>query len=353
MPLPTVLRYLPARLRPLQNPVVWMPALALGLVGVFAWEYKNHPEWLQWGGVDTDAAVETGLTPEEQAGIAEIDTLDVLINEANSNSPAVTDPGADLDAGSENGDAETDSSLLSATDPQIEALTPFADYLAQYQLPGTVRSEPGGSANAPSQPGAIDQGPRAANGNAAPDNSLFLLSQPAPVVRESALSRALSDRAASAAQQPTETPEANQSRPPSRQASVDAPAESAPSENLPFDQTGITPGQLSGNPNAGFIRTTPAMSPPPGTTGYQVPSSINLSTYDRTLNRTGQFTPGVPSTSSPAPSFEIRQPQRPGSVLPGQVNTGIAQPQNTTPGAFGGSSTPEPQPSNTFDSFFD
>ncbi|MEM8807696.1 MAG: hypothetical protein AAGF01_16885 [Cyanobacteria bacterium P01_G01_bin.38] len=344
MSLPAVLRYLPARLRPLQNPVVWMPALALAFVGIFAWEYKNHPEWLQWNGVDSETALETGLTPEEQAGIAEIDTLDLLINEANSNSPAASSPEAidpELASGTE------PSAQSTGQAPSQDQAPPFADYLAQYQLPGGSVN----GANTAVQAGSTAPGPQAASGSNAPNNNLFLLSQPTPGSQDSALSRALSDRAAARSAQSADSPQTSQTRP-SLTDSAES-TEAAGTDNLPLNQSGVIRGQLPSSPDVNFIRTTPAMSPPPGTTGYQPPASINLSTYDRTLNRTGQFTPGVPATTAPAPSFEVRQPQQPAGVLPGQVNTGIAQPQTQVPGASNGSVTPETSPNNAFDDFFD
>ncbi|MEM9904686.1 MAG: hypothetical protein AAF921_06660 [Cyanobacteria bacterium P01_D01_bin.44] len=345
MSLPAVLRYLPARLRPLQNPVVWMPALALAFVGIFAWEYKNHPEWLQWNGVDSQTALETGLTPEEQAGIAEIDTLDLLINEANSNSPAASSPEAiDLETASE---TEPPAQSIGQAPTQDQA-TPFADYLAQYQLPGGSAN---GANTAVQASSSTSPSLQAASGSNTSNSNLFLLSQPTSASQDSALSRALSDRAAANSTQPADSPQASQTRPNLTDSAESA--ESAGTNNLPLNQSGVIRGQLPNNPNVNFIRTTPAMSPPPGTTGYQPPASINLNTYDRTLNRSGQFTPGVPSTTAPAPSFEVRQPQQPAGVLPGQVNTGIAQPQTQLPGASGSVTTPDTEPSNAFDDFFD
>ncbi|MEO1403398.1 MAG: hypothetical protein AAFV72_19415 [Cyanobacteria bacterium J06635_1] len=349
MSLPAVLRYLPARLRPLQNPVVWMPALALTFIGIFAWEYKNHPEWLQWNGVDSETALETGLTPEEQAGIAEIDTLDLLINEANSNSPSpeAINPSA-ISPETASGTEES-SAQPTAQAPSQEQAQPFANYLAQYQLPGGRVN----GANTAVQGSSASSSPlSAASGTGAPTNDLFLLSQPTPASQESALSRALSDRAAARTAQPVDSPQSSQARP-SLSDSAESVAAENPATDLPLNQSGVIRGQLPGSPDVNFIRTTPDMSPPPGTTGYQPPASIDLSTYDRTLNRTGQFTPGVPSATAPSPSFELRQPQRGAGVLPGEVNTGITQPQTQVPGVSSGAVTPQPEPSNAFDDFFD
>ena len=45
MSLPHKLRYSLARLKPLTQPVVWCPVLAVVLLGAFVWDQKEHPEW--------------------------------------------------------------------------------------------------------------------------------------------------------------------------------------------------------------------------------------------------------------------------------------------------------------------
>ncbi|NEP16324.1 MAG: hypothetical protein F6J97_05390 [Leptolyngbya sp. SIO4C1] len=345
MRLPAVLRYLPARLRPLRNPVVWMPALALAFVGIFAWEYRNHPEWLQWGGPAGVPSTETGLTPEEEAIIAEIDTLDVLLNEASINRP-----GAPIENPTEAAETTGLPEAETAAAP-AEQSTPFADYLAQYQFGRTGAVQGANSLQAGSN--RSTQLPQA-NGSTV-QNDLFLLpeqSTAAAPPAESVLSQAISRRAAATAADDEAPAAAENPTLPSAASDIETNA-SETAAPAPISQQGVVPGSLPGNGNISFIRTTPEMSPPPGTTGYQPPASINFSIYDRTLNRTGQFTPGQPSTSAAPPSFETRQPQRSSGILPTGGTAGIRQPQPVRPPAAGGSVEQDTRPDNAFDAFFE
>ncbi|MGB3266416.1 MAG: hypothetical protein WBA89_20950 [Microcoleus sp.] len=102
---PTSVRYLIARLRHWTQPAVWAPLAVLCAGGVFIWEVSVHPERLSIDGEELAASNNPGSLPglsaEESANAAEIDSLPVLIdqlNQSNSdlnllNSPVVKGQG--------------------------------------------------------------------------------------------------------------------------------------------------------------------------------------------------------------------------------------------------------------------
>lgn len=81
LPSPVVARYLLARLRPLTRPVFWGPSIALMLVILFTWQYWMRPEWMSYFGVDSRFDQGNGLSPDDQAIGADIDTLPLLFND--------------------------------------------------------------------------------------------------------------------------------------------------------------------------------------------------------------------------------------------------------------------------------
>ncbi|MEG4800642.1 hypothetical protein QUB63_05330 [Microcoleus sp. ARI1-B5] len=101
---PTSVRYLIARLRHWTQPAVWAPLAVLCAGGLFIWEVSVHPERLSIDG--EEAASNTpaslpGMSAEDTAIAAEIDSLPVLVNQFNQsnsqlnllNSPAVKSKG--------------------------------------------------------------------------------------------------------------------------------------------------------------------------------------------------------------------------------------------------------------------
>jgi hypothetical protein len=84
---PTSVRYLIARLRHWVQPAVWAPLAVLCAGGLFIWEVSVHPEKFSIDG-EEEAASNTpaslpGLSAEDTAIAAEIDSLPVLVNQFN------------------------------------------------------------------------------------------------------------------------------------------------------------------------------------------------------------------------------------------------------------------------------
>lgn len=83
---PTSVRYLIARLRHWTQPAVWAPLAVLCAGGVFIWEVSVHPERLSIDGEEEAASnnlASLGLSAEDSAIAAEIDSLPVLVNQLN------------------------------------------------------------------------------------------------------------------------------------------------------------------------------------------------------------------------------------------------------------------------------
>ncbi len=85
---PTSVRYLIARFRHWTQPSVWAPLAVLCAGGVFIWEVSVHPEKLSIDGEEEAANSNNpdalpGLSAEDSAIAAEIDSLPVLVNQFN------------------------------------------------------------------------------------------------------------------------------------------------------------------------------------------------------------------------------------------------------------------------------
>ncbi|MBD1814233.1 hypothetical protein NDA07_13160 [Microcoleus vaginatus DQ-U2] len=84
---PTSARYLIARLRHWIQPAVWAPLAVLCAGGLFIWEVSVNPERLSIDGEEVPAsnspASLSGLSAEDTAIAAEIDSLPVLVNQFN------------------------------------------------------------------------------------------------------------------------------------------------------------------------------------------------------------------------------------------------------------------------------
>lgn len=346
MRLPPVIRYLPARLAPLANPFVWMPICALGITGIFIWEYRNHPEWLQWSAPDYESNNNLGLTPDEQGALAELDNLSVLLNETQSSSPATSQ------------EPPQPNSPEPATAPEEQDETNTADLLAgyfeQYGLNrGLERAQPSPS---PSATNAL-RNSEASSTALIPSSSDSLigayqgLGLTPTTASESPLAAAIRQRAATPVQSAAENRPERQLTPESvNSAGVGSEPDPTPLGNTAIPgQEELVQGGLPGVAGLSFIRTTPNMSPPPGTTGYTPPASLGLSTFERSFNQ-----PNVPTaaTSTITPSFELRRPQRPDNVLPG-ADTYQSPAQSPVPSTFGETTTPTTNtPPNTWDAFW-
>jgi len=282
------LRYGLARLRLLANPLALIPLSVVVLVVVLLVEYGKDPSASQW----QDADEVSELTPDQQAQAAEaeFDTLRQLLN--GSPSP---DLEADTSADSDNQDSlgATDNDILSDSDD------PFAEYLDQYRfgngtLPTSGRNT--GSSLPSGTPVTLSPTRRSALGTSA-------------VSGESALSVAIGRLQG----EPEAAVESESSSGSSSESSGTPNTDTAVVElpNLP-NQSGIVPGSLPGSDTT-FIRTTPGMSPPPGTTGYTSPASLDLSIYNDTLNRSAS---PLPAAATSPLNLEQRSPGSSNNVLP-------------------------------------
>ena len=123
-------------------------------------------------------------------------------------------------------------------------------------------------------------------------------------------------------------------------------ADSTDEYTLFFDQSGVSAGSLDGL-NRSFIRTTPSMSPPPGTTGYTPPAS--LPDFNQ-LNRSTNTLPTQPATGFNSRTPSVNVPDR-SQVLPPAQNSVVTPLE--TPGFDNSSQTNPNQPRNAWESFWD
>lgn len=276
---PAFLRYLPARLKPVSNPAVWVPLTIFTLLGALYWEYQRNPDWFNRDPV-TRISPSSSLTPEEEAQLSEIDNLDVLLQDSRLSgdrepvTSQITPNGlADLSAAGDADESESETSTQSA--------------LERYPIPGSTTTP---TTLAPTQPSTTSSADRlsglynssaggansSANSGSAFNFSSSLVNPAAPSTN-SALSEALSRRAAArvAAEEnaaPTGGAGASNAQPSSAfngSAAISAPAGNGAAEAAPAAQ-----------PVPSFTRTTPEMSPPVGTTGYRPPATSGLPAFN-------------------------------------------------------------------------
>ncbi|MBE9113048.1 hypothetical protein IQ273_27060 [Nodosilinea sp. LEGE 07298] len=309
MPLPPAVRYRLVRIqaisRPLRRPVVWGSLVGLGLVAVVVPQYLRHPEWrsqynpaVDSPAVNPDTDLGT-LSSEDLADLAEIDNLALLLNELQP----TTSTALDLPTASDR------LALPQATPAEISA-SPFAQYLERSRF----RFSP-----APS--GVADEGESAIavenrSSTIAPGQRQPSAAASTEALPPSSLQQALSERLNS---RPTQSVDAESSTEPGA-------AANGPTEAL---TSGLTPppwmveGSLPGVDQR-FIRTTPQMSPPPGTTGYTQPPGLSPSLAVPAPER-GAIAPatlnldfGSPATA-PVGSGQVRS-------QPGQLNNSVSTP---------------------------
>lgn len=301
MALPPLLRYWLIRLKAWNRPLLWSVGLGLGLLAAVVYQHRLHPEWLGQFEVDGDAPGQaTGnpfLSPEEQAGMAEIDTLADLYRDfgLDTGGTAANTPDAAAIAASE------DTLLALLQDPErtadpggnrpnsdSDSSDPTADriraYLEQYRFlggsstnssssssgssrsspepnllpgePSTLRVNPG-AGTVPGDPTAAATGGDLALSPLA--QAVLQLRSPEPGENGIASSALPGDSGllTGAPQTPTANSQPNR-------------ANASPTQP-PWLVEGVLPGTRQS-----FIRTVPEMSPPPGTTGYVPPASLNL-----------------------------------------------------------------------------
>jgi hypothetical protein len=295
------------RLRFFTRPLPLASAVGALLLGVFVWDYLRHPEW--FGAFEDDATGPneegnlTGLTPEERAAAAGLDSLTVLMNELGvepGNNPRIQAlPEGDLTNQSSFLNGALALSQGNNNSSSSIATSPFADYLQQYQFgrnslaPDSASSDTGGqfgsiSVNSFGNPTAATE-QRPINPLAEALQNQAGLSGAVSAQPNSPLANELRSLSNSRAQQTAETETGG--------------TESATREN---GQITLPPGEFSSEittiPGINFpvLPTLPQMSPPPGTTGYTPPASLDLMPPlpgSTTSTSTFLGTPAAPSSS--------------------------------------------------------
>lgn len=286
------LRYLPAKLKPLSAPAVWIPLTVFTLLSILLWEYYHNPDWFERDPI-TNANPESALTPDEQAKLSEIDTVDLLLQGAQ-----VSGPLSDVDSLEDNKDLLDAEALENAADIDTAGgadnrrlanrSDPFGSYAAEYDFPGGNRS------NLDSPRGTNSLPLRQSSSANAIDRSLKDTALSAPSAFSNAIDR----------QQAIKDNEASRN-------GESSSLEQSSSSLEGFSQTSPQSSQELSTP---FIRTTPAMSPPVGTTGYQIPASSNLPGFNR-----------PPTPTTPNLLNAPIAPSGSNAIAPGQI--GNVQPQ--------------------------
>ena len=323
----TFFKYLPARLKPLGKPAVWIPLTVVTLAGALVWEYHNHPEWF-----NPDPIVNTTpgeLTAEEAAQLSEIDTLDVLLN--GSRAPE----GTEAVTGQINPNVPNQDKALqdaqSASGNVAKADNPFDGSFEAYPIPG-ARTTGSSVSTSPAQSSLYSETPPSAPNTAVGNGDRFNfgdgLVNPAAPSTNSALSEAINRRDAARASE----------------ASNSAPNEGGANSSI-FNGEGASRRSGTGNGTTGgalpaanpvpgsFIRTTPQMSPPVGTTGYQPPATSDLPAFN--------VTPTQPTRSPYAPVPQSNQASQPAApqlrpVTPASAAIGSPTGNSTPSSAPGG-----------------
>ena len=347
MATPAFLRYLPARLKPLSAPAVWAPLTVFTLLSIFIWEYHKNPDWFNRPQIDT-LNPESTLTPEEEARLSEIDTLELLLR--NVRAPGGEDTSQSLISPA---DADATSEEVISPDRTLAGRdNPFADYKEQYKFPGsqeagtegsqgfsaTQRLRGGTAASSlgslgtfqpgTSQPGTLQTG----TSQAATSSGSSALSE--ALNRQQAARNSTRDRAVEGSSTSGRLPVSTGSiradedastgtqfleRSPNRSANLSGTASGLSTNAGNADSALPFSAPTSGNSGISvpFIRTTTDMSPPVGTTGYQVPASTALPVFNMPPQQptrnpfqranpfqrdTGTIAPVVPAAAAPAPT---------------------------------------------------
>lgn len=301
MATPAFLRYLPARLKPLSSPAIWAPLTVFALLSIFLWEYHKNPEWFNREQI-TNANPDSSLTPEEQARLSEIDTIDLLLENARIS-------GADRPAALSNLEGNLDASGAEGS-PSTGSLAsqenPFAIYEEEYKFPGSNRA--------------------AGAAGTAPSSSNFGLGSPPAAVQPTADSAL-----AEAIRQQNAISTGNDSSPQpalSGSSAVNTSPGAIPSSgDRAFSTPGLPPEPASSSGiSAPFTQTTTDMSPPVGTTGYQTPASAQLPVFN---------TPSQQPTSNP-----FNRQAQPAIPQSGSFQQGSFQPAAPAATPLPGAATP-------------
>ena len=309
MVLPSAVRYQMVRLsalsRPLRRPAVWGSLATLGLLAVVVPQYLQNPAWLSQYDADVDSPVvdpsaELGaLSSADLADLAEIDNLALLLNQLQPVTAIA------LDAPT----ADASRLALPEATPEPQGASPFAQYLERSQFRVSPAANGSSEASALSPGLAPGQQPPRSNGDAA------------AALPISPLQQALNNRLNSTAEPASATETGRNPE--------------APTSGLtppPWMVEGSLPGV-----DQRFIRTTPQMSPPPGTTGYTPPPGLAPSPATAATAQ-GAIAPAGLNLDFAAPvtapvGGQVRSPQ------PSTFNNNLTAPAQPVPAPF---SAPRP-----------
>lgn len=331
MAVPTPLHYWLVRLQVLRRRRVWATGLGFLVLGWVGYQYFNHPEWLQGFVLDEEdrarPAAEadlSNLSQAELADLAEIDNLALLLNQlqpltaqALAEETTTPQPAAALALPS-----PTVVAPLRSTDGS----NPFAPYLERTQFRvGSLAATPDPAATEASRPSGLRLPPGELSSGELSSGETATNPATNPLQR---LLRPNGDAASAPDDPASRSPEdtvANERLSPTASTGLTPP---------PWVVEGATPGI-----NQPFIRTTPEMSPPPGTTGYAPPPS--LVTPPRQGLPTVPATPGLPPAPqlnlSPSPTapaaLAAPSPSGVGNTLPPSTVNTYTQPAAGVPEA--------------------
>lgn len=292
------------RLRFLTRPLPLASAVGVLLLGVFVWDYLSHPEWFgafeeESTGPNEDIDL-SGLTPEEQAAVAGIDNLTLLFNELgveSGNIPPVQAIAEDTDE--EQNAFLSETLALSQPNSASSGLSdsPFTSYLQQYQFGKSSSPSSVPSNSSRTTFGGINFN-YFGRANTAESTAATRSNNP--------LTNALLNQAGltGAVQSEENSPLANELR---SQLTADQAARENAAEN--DAQQTLPPGQFNSQivtiPGVDFpvLPTLPQMSPPPGTTGYTAPASLEL--MPPLPGRSGSSSSAFPATAAPIPGSGV------------------------------------------------
>lgn len=252
----SLFRNLTAQLKPFARPLFLCSSLFTVLLGLFIWQYITHPEWYgayEEGDTANGDIDLSSLTPEEQARLANIDNLSVLQND-------LGEDGSPLNLnGQEN--LSLLQALLASTPGEGTSGrgdgAPLAKYLENYRFLGG--NSGGNASNVNIYSGLFNSD--GTNGGGLGQG--LLGSQGTNPTGETTTGdqRPISALEAALRRNQTEAEAANRN-----EGEAVAEASTNPGNGLPNPVT--LPGVGT------FLPTTDIMSPPPGTTGYTPPASL-------------------------------------------------------------------------------
>ena len=275
MALSSWLRSTSNRFRFFARPVPLATTLGLVLVSIFAWEYHKNPEWFNSYSFDEQVPNRdidlSGLTPEEQVAIADIDNLTVLFNELGIEAGGIPNIRALADDSNaeQRGRRRDGASLNQPTELETDtgSSSPFAQYLEQYQFSVQTPNLIGSDSSTGFNTGLGGSG---VLGNAPDRSASYLQMNPLTAVM---LNQAAID--AQPGEDGTALEEAVRSQ---DTAETSAPTQTAEATDTLSNYSGEFGSQTVTVPGVSFpvLPTLPQMSPPPGTTGYTPPASLEL-----------------------------------------------------------------------------